>query len=62
MKVKFIKKHISGIKEGSVLELSKDHAERLIEEGYVEEFKEKKARVRKAPQNKKAQPVESKEK
>ena len=42
-KVKFIKDHVSGIGEGSVIKLKDTHADRLIEEGYAEEAEEKAA-------------------
>ena len=35
MKIKFIKKHPIGIKEGHITDMPKDHAERLINEGYA---------------------------
>lgn len=36
MKVKFIKRHPSGLKEGVEKELAYSHASRLIEQGFVE--------------------------
>jgi len=37
MNVTFIKDHVSGLLEGRVIEVSKKHGERLIEEGYARE-------------------------
>jgi len=45
VKVKFIKDHVAGIKEGAERTLNILHAQRLFEEGYVGKFtgvKEKK--------------------
>ena len=39
MKVKFIKDHFTGIKEGEVKEFKEDHAQRLIKEGFCEVLK-----------------------
>ena len=42
-KVKFIKDHVSGIGKGSVVKLKDTHADRLIEEKFVEEVDDKTA-------------------
>ncbi len=40
-KVKFIKDHVSGLGKGSVVKLKDTHADRLIEEKFVEEVDDK---------------------
>ena len=47
MKIKFIKGHISGFREGDEREFQDAHAKRLISEGYCEEVKAKKPRKKK---------------
>ena len=42
-KVKFINDHVSGIGKGSVIKLKDTHADRLIEEKFVEEVGDKTA-------------------
>ena len=39
MKVKFIKDHFVGIKQGEVKELKDEHAQNLIDEGFCEVLK-----------------------
>jgi hypothetical protein len=39
MKVKFIKRHFSGIKEGRVVSSSPDNCQRWIDQGFAEEIK-----------------------
>lgn len=41
IKVKFIKRHFSGVEEGTVAELYMEHVLRLEEGGYVERVVEK---------------------
>ena len=39
MKVKFIKRHFSGIEEGRVISSSPDNCKRWIDQGFAEEIK-----------------------
>lgn len=47
VKIEFIKDHFTGIKEGVQRELTKAHAQRLIDEGYAREVKPRKPRKKK---------------